>query len=47
MKLKNYDTGDYAKCECGHNRFKTVEKGHLWKCRKCGTLRAYVKEEDK
>jgi len=30
------------KCsECGHDRFQTVEKDHLWRCRKCKSLQAY------
>lgn len=25
--------------KCGHNRWKTKEKGKKWECRKCGNIR--------
>ena len=44
MRLKNYDTNTNAICECGCKDFKTVDKNYLWKCKKCGVLRAYIIE---
>lgn len=44
MPLTDYNTNTAAICECGCKRFKTVEKNLLWKCRKCGQLRAYINE---
>lgn len=26
-------------CKCGYNKFKTVEKGKKYSCRKCGEIR--------
>ena len=46
MKLKNYNDGRIVACECGGKKFRTVEKNHLWACRKCGQLRAYIKPEE-
>ena len=29
-------------CKCGYNRFKTVEKNRVYRCRKCGTISIQV-----
>ena len=46
MQLINYNDMSIAACECGHKRFKTIHKKYVWACRKCGQLRAYIKEKE-
>lgn len=29
----------HSPCACGHNRWKTIEKGRKWQCRGCGNGR--------